>query len=313
MFHPTLLADGLSGRNRQSRFRRRARGRGRHGTHRLTFAAEVLRLEERCMLSGTNSSGASAGPVIQAAALPPGPAWTLMPTPNSQGDENAVMHVTTLQKAITITNNTNTDPTPRWIYPILRATNENSYAGGPYDTNDPALKEYRIYVGYTATDGHTYAGLPPGATITFNIPEALWDGGTMQLVTDTPETEQKFWSSGNPFNYDSSSAATTYLQTLSNDGALLLYRGPTPAGIADAAAAQLTEFTIRDASQSQQGKPMLDTSVDVDISYLNAMYLPVAMEAVLQPGVPEAGYIGTTSSVANFGKRPWPSLWPEPI
>ncbi len=212
--------------------------------------------------------------------------------------------MTAIEKAVTITNNTNTDATPRWIYPVFLATNDGSaYDGSPYDPNDPANQDYRIYVGYKASNSQYYVGLPPGASVTFYLPEAMWDGGTIQLVTDTPQTETYFWSSGNPFNFHNSAPSTTFVQDLSDNGALLLYRGPESSvvgGIATSASSQLTEYTIRDESQTVIGKPTLDTSVDVDISYLDAMYLPVAEEAVLTKGDPQAGYIGTTITVPQF-------------
>ena len=161
------------------------------------------------------------------------------------------MKVTPIQKSVTITNDTGTTPgdTARWIYPVFVGTNEASFVGTTYDNlGDPVHQSYRIYVGYSQ-GGTDYAGLAPGQSITFNIPEALWDGGTIQLVTDTSVTENQFWSSGNPFNYQATNSQT-YVETLPNNGALLLYRSPDPVGIATTAPGQLVEYSIRDASQT---------------------------------------------------------------
>ena len=120
-----------------------------------------------------------------------------MPTPTSQGNEAAVMHVTTIKKQVTIINNYEYP-----IYPVLEATNEPSKADGkPYDSYDAPHQEYRLYVGYTQ-GGQNWVGLLPGQTITFDIPRALWDGGRINFVTDTPQTEKSFFANGNPFNYD---------------------------------------------------------------------------------------------------------------
>ena len=79
----------------------------------------------------------------------------------------------------------------------------------------------------------------------------------------------------------------------------MLYHSPNASGIDVSSATQVAEYTIRDKSST----PDIPNSVDVDVQYIDSMYLPVAMEAVL-PGKnpPEAGYIGTTNSVDDFEK-----------
>jgi hypothetical protein len=80
----------------------------------------------------------------------------------------SLVNEATIPKQVTITND---NPT-QWIYPILVGTNAASYNGRPYDTTDPALQDYRVYVGYTVNN-QNYVGVPPGWTITFDVPEAL--------------------------------------------------------------------------------------------------------------------------------------------
>ena len=215
-----------------------------------------------------------------------------MPAGNSQDNENAVMHVTTIQKQVTITNSS----TQYTMYPVFEANNNPANQGKPYDPYDPASKEYRAYVGYTQ-GGKNWVGLLPGHSITFDIPQALWDGGRIYFVTDNPVTEQSFYSNGDPFNFDP--AAKTYVKPVANGGVLLLYRAQDPKAIAGASASQIAEYTIRDKSTT----PNIPNSVDLDVQYIDYMFLPVAMEAVL-PGKnnPLAGYVGTTNSVANFEK-----------
>src|SRR5262249_41114263 len=162
---------------------------------------------------------------------------------------------------------------------------------------DPANQEYRIYVGYNVggtivrgkiEGGTNYVGLAPGASITFAIPSAIWDGARIYYVTDTPSNEKDFFSSGNPFNYDPNAYPYTQSAPLkgwgstSATGMLLFYRGvnpnpdkpPPPTINAIAGAAQVAEFTIRDPSDT----PDLPPSVDVDVQYIDASYLPAAME-----------------------------------
>jgi hypothetical protein len=45
-------------------------------------------------------------------------------------------------------------------------------------------KEFREYLGYSNSNGSNFLGLPPGATITFQVPLVLWDGDNISLVTD---------------------------------------------------------------------------------------------------------------------------------
>jgi hypothetical protein len=95
------------------------------------------------------------------------------------------------------------------------------------------------------------------------------------------------------------------VQTVPNGGALILYHGSNaflPPGVATSAPSQLLEFTIRDNSQNQNpNNPDIPTGVDIDISYLNAMYLPVGMETKsTTANDPLAGYIGTLTTLASF-------------
>ncbi len=325
MITRTFLADRLSGLTLH--FRSTTSARRRRANRRLQVADEVLRLEERCMLSTSTVHLNLAHHVALKAQTPHAwvrrdhaqrvksdaptpPAWTMMPTPNSQDNQNAVMYQTPQIKKVTITNNY----TNHMIYPVLAAPNDPSSDNGnkPYDPYDLPAQQYRIYVGYTQ-DGQNYVGLKPGASITFDIPYALWDGGRIYFVTDTPTTESSFFSNGNPYNFDSNSAtAKTYTQsaelkeqgTKTSDGMLLFYHGydqqlnTAPPGIDTiSSAAQVAEFTIRDPATT----PNLH-SIDLDVQYIDAMYLPVAMEVVKPSSPREAGYIGTLNNVPDFQK-----------
>ncbi len=217
------------------------------------------------------------------------PAFPQMPTGN-QSDPNAVMYQPTgaAVKTVTITNNL-TEP----IYPILEGQNSK---GAQYDKNDKGInQEYRVYVGYSQ-GGTNFFGLLPGQSITVPIPQAIWDSGRLDIVADTPETAQTFLSSGLPFNY-SPSAATNVEPITGTDGVLFLYHDATPKGIGADAPSQLVEWSVRDKSVT----PDVGTSVDYDLSYLDHMYLPVAVEATPGPGHPgKVGYIGTTLTGAQF-------------
>ena len=180
--------------------------------------------------------------------------------------------------------------------PDLSDTRGAEQQGRQDDKNDKGInQEYRVYVGYSQ-GGTNYFGLLPGQSITVPIPQAIWDSGRLDIVADTPETAQTFLSSGLPFNY-SPSAATNVEPITGTDGVLFLYHDATPKGIGADAPSQLVEWSVRDKSVT----PDVGTSVDYDLSYLDHMYLPVAVEANPGPGHPgKAGYIGTTLTGAQF-------------
>ncbi len=260
--------DWLSGFGHRSRRGNRARVRRRRGGP-AAIAAEVAPLEARVLMS---RKGLAAEPPIA------------MPTQGLAPNAGAVMYQSPVKKEVTITNNTDST-----VYPIVEGENSNSL----YDPNDPLNQEYRVYAGYTV-NGVDYFGLQPHKSVTVSIPMAIWDSGRMSVVTDTATTYQNFLQSSNPFFYDP--AALKYVQPAVKGGVELLYHAKTPIQLAADAPAQFIEWGIRDPSQPTK-EPV---SFDYDLSYLDSMYLPMAVEAVPPKGHAPVGYVGTTNTLTNF-------------
>ncbi|MBX3734199.1 MAG: hypothetical protein KF791_16610 [Verrucomicrobiae bacterium] len=228
-------------------------------------------------------------------------------------------------KTLTIQNNA-----PVTLFPILRDGNEATTTNVPpiglYDPYDPVETEYRGYIGYQGTDGQFYFGLPGGKSITIRIPLVFWNGARMGIVTDgrylTPGAGEP-----NPLHFDPNSqrviaaaapgdpavAATSDPQT---NGVVMWYRAGLLAPALDSPD-QLVEWTIRD--RNYLGNPQITartggqipdservTLINYDVSYVDNMFLPAAMEAldVPVPAPPPPfdqnrgpyGWIGSTNS-----------------
>jgi hypothetical protein len=168
-------------------------------------------------------------------------------------------------------------------------------------------EEYRAYVGYKGTNEVNYLGLPPHMSVTVPVPMAIWDSGRLNLVEDTQSTQNLLLNGTLPFTYDST--AHQYAESIGKlqesgniqKAMLLLYHAAVPLGINSDAPSQLIEFTIRDPSVPV---PDAKASFDYDISYLDALALPVALEAVGgtdSAGKPaQVGYVGTTLTLNQF-------------
>ncbi|MFO1460687.1 MAG: hypothetical protein U1G08_14940 [Verrucomicrobiota bacterium] len=266
-------------------------------------------------------------------------------------------------KTLTIQNNSSVT-----VYPLLRDGNNSATTNNPpvglYDPYDPINVEYRGYVGFQDTDGTYNFGLPPGQSITVRIPLVFWDGARMGLVTDgrylTPAAGVP-----NPLHYDPNAqrvivaaeprpAALPPSGNQIMNGVVMWYRTALLAPALDAPD-QLVEWTIRD--QAYLGNPQINqrtggqmptsqqvTLINYDVSYVDNMFLPVAMEALEVPvPAPPApftqnpgpfGWIGSTNSAgelqakihsfiaspnlllgAYFGTNGWPSynMPPDPL
>ena len=308
MILPLRFADRLSGPKPRLGLGKNARQRRRRGSHVLKIAAEVSLLEDRCLMSGS--------PHVRLAT----PVAGLIKMPSSNVAAAAdVMYQNPNIKMITIYNNSNTT-----VYPILEG--ENSATTDPpntlnklptYDQSETGLapnnkygwnEEYRAYVGYTGTDGVNYLGLPAHTSITVPVPMAIWDSGRLNVVRDTQSTRNLLLSGVIPFTYNAT--ANQYAESIASfqtstgelkNGRLLLYHSPVALGITSDAPSQLIEFTIRDPSVPV---PNTGVSFDYDVSYLDALYLPVALEAVggTDPSGKETqfGYVGTTLTMSLF-------------
>ena len=177
------LADRLSGLNLRLRFKKSARLRRCRKNYQPVAAAALL--EPRCLLAS--------------AVFPPATPITMPADYDPNGVNSVVwMGETGLKvpvKTITITNTlppVKGEPTANMIYPFFRDTNGAAkYQDGTiYDPKDPALQEYRGYIGYEQ-GGTKYIGLPAGDSITVTVPLVFWDGAADFLLHRPQVREDK--------------------------------------------------------------------------------------------------------------------------
>ncbi len=212
-------------------------------------------------------------------------------------------------KKITFTNNS-----AKTVYPFLEDPNTTETKKGSgialYDPNDAYNQEYREYIGYRQ-DGVNYFGLPSGMTVTVSVPLVFWNGGRIDISDDptylvTNATVAAPANSPNPFQYYAFQAGSTAQDpdyTLASvapaqsssggpagvSGVVLYYHSLVPSGPANDAPSQLLEFTIRDTYLKTLSTASLipDSEkhplVNYDVSYVDSMALPVAMEATDVP------------------------------
>jgi len=293
---------------------RRIRGsKNRKRRQRASFRFELLRLEDRRMMSVAPHAIPSTNQVVDLSTI----FW------NGGAPLNTVTGVPGLMspdaegagKTITITNyGTET------IYPFLRSSNsgkdpndanKNTDGGGFYDPQDLQTHdvgsthigyEFRQYVGYSLPDGSKNLGLPSGASITFEVPLVLWDGDNISLATDDKYlTTPKGQPGATLFGYDTSakiSIATSsqtingsvWLQKSANypTGAsplVMFYFSQPDATVADDAPSQPAEVTFRDPYLKHFINDPFQTFalINYDVTNVNKLAAPGSMEASAVP------------------------------
>ncbi|HEY8901085.1 MAG TPA: hypothetical protein VIM61_11800 [Chthoniobacterales bacterium] len=195
-------------------------------------------------------------------------------------------------KTVRITNNT-----ANTIYPVIRDPNSKVLASnkavGLYDPYDPPNMEYRGYIGYEE-GGSYYFGLKTGQSILVPIPLVFWNGARIGIGTDGKYLAIKGGTLPNPLTYDANAFrsianAATSNNTISN-GVIMWYRAGKAEAPNDDTEDQLAEWTIRDhtylvnpqitaRTNSEIPDNELVTLMNYDVSNVDNLYLPVAMEA----------------------------------
>lgn len=268
---------------------------------RRRFAMEISPLEERVMLS-------------RADQVVPMPANTVSP---QQFQQNAVLYyfpqgnqASVPLKQITFYNNTG-----RVIFPFLEDANTRTATDNPndhnpiYDPYDQYNQEYRGYIGYSVGK-QNFLGLKPQQSITVNVPLVFWDSGRIGVSTDGKDLIPANAGAPNPFRWVANSARFTVpaISSSQNNGLVMWYHAPGKAlGIANDAPSQLLEMTFRDQylatlptasliPKSEKSFPL----VNYDVSYVDSMVLPVAMEARNVP-VPDQTVPPNKQSLKPFG------------
>ena len=230
-------------------------------------------------------------------------------------DDNAVP-----LKTLRITNNT-----AGTVYPIMRDPNSNvlesNSAVGLYDPYDPPNKEYRGYIGYEK-GGKFYFGLKRNESILVSLPLVFWNGARVGIGTDG----QYLTPTGlpNPLRWDqnghrSITNAQTSGDTIPN-GVVLWYRANIAQAPNDDTEDQLAEWTIRDhgylvnpqiTAKTNREIPdnQLVTLINYDVSNVDNLYLPLAMEATDAWVVPQRSGTGPNANRTGWGPGSDPNIY----
>ncbi|MDR3633915.1 MAG: hypothetical protein P4L84_08930 [Isosphaeraceae bacterium] len=298
--------------------------RKRRPRRRVSFVPQSLALEVRTMMS---VAVPSSNPVVPLSTI----FWNGEPDPlNPKGLKNIPSpEASGAAKTFTITNTA-----PFTIYPFLRGANTGTdpnskapFLNAPYDPQDPANAEYRLYVGYTKPGGGEFLGLPSGASITFQVPLVLWDGDNLFFATNG----NGLTSAGTPYGYDPRASiaiagtapvsGSHWVQGSSGYPAgdtpfVMFYHDNTSLAVSTEALAQLSEVTFRDPylthfiNDPDQSFPL----TNYDVSFVNNMVAPASMEASYVPiydgplnapkfyGHQSYGWTGSSSNTTTFAK-----------
>ena len=218
-------------------------------------------------------------------------------------------------KTLRITNNT-----AGTVYPIMRDPNSNilksNSAVGLYDPYDPPNKEYRGYIGYKEGTKY-YFGLKTGQSILVSLPLVFWNGARIGIGTDgkylTPA------GLPNPLNWrPNGHRSITNAQT--PNGVVMWYRADTAEAPKDDTEDQLAEWTIRDHGYLVNPKitaitnreipdNQLVTLINYDVSNVDNLYLPLAMEANDVWVVPQKSGTGPNANRTGWGPGSVPDVY----
>ncbi len=225
------------------------------------------------------------------------------------------------KKTIRIYNNTD-----QMVYPIMRDPNSALIDAkatpkvGLYDPYDPADMEYRGYIGYKQGDDY-YFGLKPKESIIVSIPLVFWNGARIGIGTDgaylTPIAKP------NPLGYDANAvrsiAPAEKGNDVTKDGVVMWYRAGISLAPNDDTEDQLAEWTIRDHEylvKTRNKNVIPDTElvtlINYDVSNVDNLYLPLAMEvtdAWVLPQVSGTGDNPNREGRWTAGSKDEPNGW----
>jgi len=177
------------------------------------------------------------------------------------------------------------------IYPVVYSP--TSFAG----SDGQQKKLSRIFVGKPscADKSAFYAGIPPGGSATVYVPKQMWDAGHVKLFTEVPKFLQE----------DVNAPITAPLFTIdtapnSPNKGYFLYTSGTKNDFPTALPFQLTEYTFGSLCHDDNKNCAVASNdmltVDYDISSVDQLFLPVAM----QESSGSRGYVGTGITVDAF-------------
>lgn len=196
-------------------------------------------------------------------------------------------------KKITIINNSE-----KVIYPVVYAPNTNKLGDGrPVNLS-------RIYVGKPSckAPGKFSFGLAPKKAgsianrAVVYVPKQLWNAGHVKIFTEAPNLIQE--DLGNQVAYKFYTTDTTSSSPNYGHFVYASY-SDNPTDFPLDYPFQLTEYTIESDCYDEANPACNDTdkyTVDYDISYVDHLYLPIAMQQ--SDGM--RGYVGTDYTLDNF-------------
>ena len=223
-------------------------------------------------------------------------------------------------KTLRITNNT-----ANTVYPIMRDPNSKLLVTDPgrglYDPYDLPDKEYRGYIGYEKA-GQFYFGLKRNESILVSLPLVFWNGARIGIGTDGKYLSPT--ADPNPLRYRptahrSIANAQTSRDTIPN-GVVMWYRANIAEAPNDDAEDQLAEWTIRDhgylvnpqiTAKTFREIPdnQLVTLINYDVSNVDNLYLPLAMEATDVWVVPQKSGTGPDANRNGWGPGSDPDIY----
>lgn len=225
------------------------------------------------------------------------------------GDPIAITQYDVITKKIVIYNNSN-----EAIYPIIEApilSVSDPWLQAYFQDSNISTHKYiqtkvhRIYVNPTT------GGVPAGGSVSITVP--FYSQLTANPNPASPDQYIDWWNAMRVYIYDDASI----LQTRYNADTSTPVTPVTPGLTCDPGStcepltiysntvglplydpSQLTEYTFANVVTSQGTPFPIDTNyVDYDISYVDHVYLPVAMEPY---GNSEVGYSGTVMDISTF-------------
>lgn len=148
-------------------------------------------------------------------------------------------------------------------------------------------------------------GVKNGETIKVYLPDSCWyNAGRTFIFTPNIEAFESFLDKKQQTQKGAHAECYALDQNKNQGASVSCYQGTAEASYPLDSPAQLTEFTF-DADDPVTGKPSVNPNTgrlmtDIDISYVDQTFLPVAM-AIDTGGI--AGYMGTTMSYDMFVPR----------
>ncbi len=208
--------------------------------------------------------------------------------------------------------------TDQWLQSIANVP-QSELCTRTYSTS----KDYRLYIG-------NKAGLPPGTTIYVQLPFYSQSVPGKNLNGTTQDEYVDWWNGGRVLFYDVRSQivadfdrdAAAEVKPVADtpvscknfangrcQAPMTTLRVLSGTGLPSTDLSQLMEFTFGDAITAKGAPyPFNLTNVGYNISSVDQVYLPVAMEPLGNPFIP---YIGTTIKVVKFrgAMTSWLNTW----